>query len=80
MKSFEGDELRQKNLIMPEPCKFINAQLPACSVIRPFSVQNAGAVAAFTGLASSGLFIGQSRVFFRTLHDLARTADAALRG
>ena len=35
MKSFEGDPLRQKNLIMPEPCKFINPQLPLCSVIRP---------------------------------------------
>ena len=80
MKSFEGDELRQKNLIMPEPCKFINPQLPACSVIRPFSLQRAGAVAAFTGLANSGLFRGQTRTFFRTLHDLALAADAAFRG
>lgn len=80
MKKFEGDPLRQKNLIMPEPCKFINSQLPACSVIRPFSVQNSGAVAAFTGLANSGLFSGQSRAFFRTVHDLAKAADAALRG
>ena len=79
MKSFEGDELRQKNLIMPEPCKFINAQRPACSVIRPFSTQNAGAVAAFTGLAKSGLFSGQTRTFYRTVHDLAQAADAAFR-
>jgi hypothetical protein len=80
MKSFEGDELRQKNLIMPEPCKFIDPQLPACSVIRPFSLQRAGAVAAFTGLANSGLFRGQTRTFFRTFHDLALAADAAFRG
>lgn len=79
MKSFEGDELRQKNLIMPEPCKFINAQRPACSVIRPFSTENAGAVAAFTGLAKSGLFAGQTRTFFRTVHELAQAADAAFR-
>jgi hypothetical protein len=79
MKSFEGDELRQKNLIMPEPCKFINAQRPACSVIRPFSTQNAGAVAAFTGLANSGLFSGQTRTFFRPVHELAQAADAAFR-
>jgi Ferritin-like domain len=79
MKSFEGDPLRQKNLIMPEPCKFINPQLPQCSVIRPFSVQRAGAVAAFTGLATSGLFNGQTRTFYRTVHDLATAADAAFR-
>jgi hypothetical protein len=79
MKSFEGDPLRQKNLIMPEPCKFINSQRPLCSVIRPFSVQNAGAVAAFTGLAASGLFNGQTRTFYRTVHDLAKAADAAFR-
>ena len=79
MKKFEGDPLRQKNLIMPEPCKFINAQRPLCSVIRPFSVQNSGAVAAFTGLAKSGLFTGQTRNFFRMVDDLAKAADAAFR-
>src|ERR1051326_4186459 len=31
LETFDGDELRQKNLIMPEPCKFIDANLPACS-------------------------------------------------
>jgi Ferritin-like domain len=79
MKDFEGDELRQKNLIMPEPCKFISAGLPLCSVIRPSSLQRAGAVAAITGLRQSGLFSGQSQAFFRVLIELARAADAAFR-
>jgi len=79
MKSFEGDELRQKNLIMPEPCKFIGAQLPPCSVIRPSTAQRPGAVAAFSDLKGSGLFAGQSESFFNTLLGLARAADAASR-
>ena len=79
MESFKGDELRQKNLIMPEPCKFIDSRLPLCSVIRPSSKMKAGAVAAFTGLSSSGLFTGQSRAFFRMMHGLANAADAASR-
>ena len=79
MTSFEGDELRQKNLIMPEPCKFIDPQLPLCSVIRPSSTQRPGAVAAVAGLASSGLFSGQSSTFFKMVHALARAADAAFR-
>ena len=28
LESFDGDELRQKNLIMPEPCQFIHPSLP----------------------------------------------------
>lgn len=34
---FEGDPLREKDLIMPEPCEFIDPNLPLCSVIRPTS-------------------------------------------
>jgi hypothetical protein len=79
MESFKGDPLRQKNLIMPEPCKFIDSRLPLCSVIRPSSKRKAGAVAAVAGLTSSGLFSGQSRAFFRMLHGLANAADAASR-
>jgi hypothetical protein len=79
MKSFEGDELRQKNLIMPEPCKFINSQLPQCSVIRPSTAQKQGAVSAIAGLRSSGLFAGQSNSFFTTINDLARAADSSFR-
>jgi len=76
---FEGDPLREKDLIMPEPCEFIDANLPLCSVIRPTLVQNAGAMAAVTALTNSGLFSGQSQVFFQTLNALAQAADAAYR-
>ena len=79
MKSFEGDPLRQKNLIMPEPCKFINAQLPQCSIIRPSTAQRQGAASAIAGLRSSGLFAGQSNSFFTTINDLARAADSSFR-
>jgi hypothetical protein len=79
MSSFDGDPLRQKNLIMPEPCKFINTQLPFCSVIRPGFTHLAGAGAALAGLTASGLFVGQPDTFFRMLHLMARAADAAFR-
>jgi hypothetical protein len=79
MKSFEGDPLRQKNLIMPEPCKFISTQLPLCSVIRPGFTHVVGAQAAVAGLTQSGLFAGQSETFFRMLHLMARAADSAFR-
>jgi Ferritin-like domain len=76
----DGDALRQKNLIMPKPCKFLRADLPACSVIRPSSTEKAGAVAAATALTNSGLFAGQSAAFFSTLNGLAADADKAVRG
>ncbi len=80
LSKLDGDESRQKNLIFPEPCKFVRADLPACSVIRPTSTQNAGAVAAATGLTKSGLFAGQSKEFFSALNALATAADQAVRG
>lgn len=79
LSTFDGDELRQKNLIMPEPCEFISADLPACSVIRPGTVPHSGAGAAVTALTNSGLFTGQSAAFFDTLHRLAEAADSARR-
>ncbi len=78
-EEFDGDPLRDKALIMPEPCEFIDANLPNCSVIRPSSPELAGAMAAVTALTSSNLFKGQSQEFFQTLHTLARAADAAYR-
>lgn len=78
-EAFEGDPLRQKDLIMPEPCQFIDPSLPLCSVIRPTSLELAGAQAAATALTNSGLFIGQSQDFFDTLNGLAQAADAAVR-
>ncbi|MEP6955402.1 MAG: ferritin-like domain-containing protein [Chthoniobacterales bacterium] len=79
MKDFEGDKLRQKNLIMPEPCEFISADLPLCSIVRPTTFRKAGATAAVHALRMSGLFSGQSQNFFRLLSSLARAADAAER-
>jgi hypothetical protein len=74
-----GGEATQTNLILPEPCEFLNKDLPACSVVRPTLDVNAGAVAAFKGLTADGLFKGQSAEFFRTIMRLARAADAAQR-
>jgi len=67
------------NQIMPRPCKFINADLPHCAVVRPASIAQAGAVATFAGFAQSGLFAGQSDGFFEFIFGLAKEADAARR-
>ena len=77
-----GDAVRQMfqtNLIMPEPCPFINANLPACSVIRPTNTTGA-ATGAVKFLTAMGLFFGQSDAFFTYLAGLAAAADAAQRG
>lgn len=79
LESFNGDESRQKNLIFPEPCDFISQDLPQCSVIRPTSSRNAGALAAATAFINSGLFKGQSPAFFAMLRTLAVAADHASR-
>jgi Ferritin-like domain len=64
--------------IMPEPCIFLDKDLPLCSVIRPRNTNTGGAVAAATGLVKSGLFLGQSQAFFDAVVPLAEAADAAL--
>ena len=74
-----GGEATQTNLILPEPCEFIRADLPACSVIRPSSSPLSGAAAAVRGLTADRLFLGQSPAFFELLMDLARAADSARR-
>jgi hypothetical protein len=74
-----GGEQFQTNLIFPEPCQFINPNLPVCSVIRPSLKQNAGAVATATAIANSRLFFGQSQAFFNAVTALAMAADAAQR-
>jgi hypothetical protein len=74
-----GSELFQTNLIFPEPCDFLDKGLPACSVIRPSTTQNSGAVAAVRALTADNLFKGQTPAFFRTLMRLAQAADAAHR-
>lgn len=65
--------------VMPEPCTFLSPDFPPCSVIRPGSTENAGAVAAATGLVQSGLFAGQSNDFLAAVGALAAEADAAFR-
>jgi hypothetical protein len=69
-------ELLQKNKIMPEPTPFLSRRLPRCSIIRPTETRGA-ATAALTGLIKSGLFLGQSPMFFRYVGTLAAQADAA---
>jgi hypothetical protein len=70
-------EMFQTNLVMPEPCPFIDTSLPACSVVRP---TNATATGALKFLTAMGLFIGQSDAFFAFMNNLASAADAAHRG
>ena len=73
-------ELTQTNKILPEPCSFLDKSFPKCSVIRPTSTANSGAMAAVTGLTNDLLFQGQSQAFFDLLTQLATAADAAQRG
>ena len=70
------DELLQANLIMPEPCPFLDRNFPICSIVRPTETKGAamGAVAALT---ADGLFIDQTSEFKQLLMDLASDADAA---
>jgi ferritin-like protein len=71
-------EMFQTNLIMPEPCPFISASLPACSVVRPTNTAGV-ATGALKFLTGMGLFIGQSDAFFTFMSNLATAADAAQR-
>src|SRR5947208_374898 len=73
------DELFKKNLIMPEPCQFLDRSLPICSIIRPTKTEGA-AMGALQFLTAMGLFVGQSRDFFAYMTQLAQQADAATRG
>jgi hypothetical protein len=75
---FGGPEF-QTNLIMPEPCSFINRKLPRCSIIRPTETKGI-AMGVVSFLTAMGLFIGQSPAFFALMKDLAQDADQAQRG
>jgi hypothetical protein len=68
------DELFKKNLIMPEPCPFLDRSLPIVSIIRPTNTQGV-AMGALQFLTDMGLFIGQSPAFFAYMTQLARDAD-----
>jgi hypothetical protein len=76
----KGGELNQTNLILPEPCSFLHRSLPPCSIVRPTLDQLGGAVATVNSFTADRLFEGQSPKFFKTVHKLARDADAASRG
>jgi hypothetical protein len=73
------NELFKKNLIMPEPCPFLDRSLPICSIIRPTQTQGI-AMGVVTFLTNMGLFIGQSPAFFALLTQLAQAADHARHG
>jgi hypothetical protein len=73
-----GGEDFQTNLIMPEPTAFLNRKLPACSIIRPTATRGA-AMGALKALTADGLFIGQSKEFFKFMRTLAIEADLAVR-
>jgi hypothetical protein len=73
-------ELTQTNKILPEPCNFISKSLPRCSVIRPTSTQQGGAVATVKAFTDDGLFIGQSAAFLQLSMQLAVAADSVERG
>ena len=73
-----GGETFQTNLIMPEPCPFLDPSLPICSIIRPTET-NGIAMAVVTFLTNMGLFIGQPSTFFDYMMGLAADADAATR-
>jgi len=64
--------------VLPRPAPFFDIGFPLCSIIRPSSIENAGAVAAATGLNNSGLFAGNSALVSAAM-GLAQAADAATR-
>src|SRR5262249_43021216 len=69
----------KKNLIMPEPCPFLDPSLPIVSIIRPTKTEGI-AMGALTFLTNMGLFIGQSPEFFAYMTGLAQDADHAHHG
>jgi hypothetical protein len=78
LREGQPEEL-QANLIMPEPCQFIDPGLPPCSIIRPIGSQQVSALGAVAALTADGLFRGQSTRFLKTLQVLAEEADVASR-
>jgi hypothetical protein len=71
-----ADLLLETNLIMPEPCPFLNRAFPNCSIVRPTETKGA-ATGALKALTADGLFIGQTSQFMQLLNDLAADADRA---
>jgi hypothetical protein len=77
--SNSDNPLIQPSLIFPVPCEFIDAKLPHVSIIRPLDDKFGGAVATIKSFTADGLFVGQSREFFRVVNELAEEADEAKR-
>jgi len=71
-------QIRQTNLIMPEPTVFLRRRFPRVSIIRPTD-PNGAAMGAVHALVADGLFRGQSPRFFAGVTALAKAADAARR-
>ena len=67
-----------KEIIGPRSRK--GKDLPRCSVIRPTSTQDGGAVATVKAFTEDGLFIGQTDEFLDLAMDLAVAADSVKRG
>ena len=74
-----GSQMFQTNLILPEPCQFINPSLPACSVIRPTLSQNGGPTATIRAFIADNLFVGQDPNFLEMLMELAAAAETVER-
>lgn len=66
----------QANLIMPEPCPFLDPSLPPVSIIRPTATEGA-ATATLDAFVADNLFEGQPPEFLQFLARLAAEADAA---
>ena len=75
-----GSQMFQTNLILPEPCAFLRAGLPACSIIRPKLSQNGGPVATVKAFIADHLFVGQNPMFLEMFMDLANAAENAKHG
>jgi len=73
------DETLNKSLIMPEPCPFLDRNLPICSIIRPTETSGV-AMHTLQFLTDMGLFIGQSPAFFAFMTQLAQDADHTRHG
>lgn len=77
--SNSDDPTLKANLIMPEPCEFLDDDFPLCAIIRPTSDREGGAAATIRSFVDDGLFIGQPRNFLELLFEMAHEADQARR-
>jgi len=72
-----GGQMFQTNLILPEPCTFLRAELPPCSIVRPTLSANGGPVATVKSFVADNLFVGQDPAFLEMFMDLAQAAENA---